>query len=151
MKNKKTLIIAIIAVLVFALAAGAYAAVNYGSEDDPLVTKSYLDKVLRPEIETELENELNMAISQLEEAGTDNFVVVNLAEGESISLSVGSEILLRSGSVSANGGFVDITAGSDAPKGTIMEANHLYMALGESDTLTAESEALLLIKGTISE
>ena len=151
MKNKKTLIIVLIAVLVFALAAGAYAAVNYGSEDDPLVTKSYLDKVLRPEIEKELENELNMAITQLEEAGFDNFVPVTLGAGDSISLSPGSEVLLRSGSVSAYGGFVDTTAGSDIANADVLEANHLYMALGESAALTAESDALLLIKGTISE
>ena len=151
MKNKKTLISVLIALLVFALAAGAYAAVNYGSEDDPLVTKSYLDKVLRPEIEMELENELNMAITQLEEAGVDNFVPLNLAAGESLSLSVGSEALLRSGEVSASGGFVDTTEGSDTANGTIIEINHLYMALGVDAKLTAESEALLLIKGTIIE
>ena len=61
MKEKSLkIIIAVLAVLLIAGAA-AYAATNYGTKDDPLITKSYLDEVVKPQLESDMKAKLDAA------------------------------------------------------------------------------------------
>ena len=60
MKTKKAKIIVCVLSAVFAVAGiTVYAAYNYGTKDDPLITKSYIDEVLTPELMAEFNAQLD--------------------------------------------------------------------------------------------
>ena len=153
MRKKKTAILIICLVLAAALlSAAVYAAVSYGSQDDPLITKSYLDEVLQPQLEKEFEAELDAALENVEiESGSD-FVVITLSSGQSVRCGVGCEVMLRIGSAKAQGAdypvLVDTTTGESVASGTAMKTNHLYMVTIDGNGFTATAATTkLLIKG----
>ena len=67
---------------------GAYAASNYGSQSDPLVTVSYLTKTLQPTMESEFDNTVTSAMTELEKQFeselTGEFAVVSVASGKTL-------------------------------------------------------------------
>ena len=119
-------IIAVLAVLLLAGVA-AYAATTYGSKDDPLITKSYLDEVVKPQLAGELEAKLD----------------------EALRCAAGCQILPVSGSVTAAGALSDTTAGEAVAAGAALSANHLYMATDDGG-VTAAGAATVLVSGTYS-
>lgn len=147
MKRKKLMTVVLCLVLMLVLAVAVFAAVGYGSKDDPLITKSYLDKVLRPEIESEMDKEIEAAIAGLEMSDkSGDFTALSLEAGQSIVCEPGCEILHRAGELRSEASLADTTTGQSAGVGSLLEANHLYIALEET-TLRAETEVTLLIKG----
>ena len=146
--KEKTLKI-IIAVLAVLLVAGvaAYAATNYGSQEDPLITKSYLDEVVKPQLEKELQTKLDNVGSELLRSAPGEFARVELKAGQTLSCAVGAQLLPVSGSVSAVGALTDTTAGAAAADGAALSANHLYMVT-ESGGVKAAAAAVVLVSGT---
>ncbi|MDR1136102.1 MAG: hypothetical protein LBL49_08005 [Clostridiales Family XIII bacterium] len=117
------------------LSAAVYAAsLEPGSEEDPLVTKSYLDQKL---------------------SAAAVFVPLEVKEGQTLIGDEGAEIILRSGEASAIGneenGISDLTAGKDLMSGDILETNHLLL-IPRSDGrgITAITDIWLMIKGGYS-
>ena len=150
--NKRKIAVIIIAFAVALVASLAvYAAGNYGSEEDPLVARSYLDSVLRPELEKELKNELSEALSEVG-GGSGEFTVLALEPGQTLACEVGCEILPRFGRLLAfgasNPALVDTTAGSTVSSGAVLSANHLYMVSIAGNGITATEAATVLISGT---
>ena len=149
--SKKT-VISLIALAVILLAGiGVYAAGNYGTKDDPLITKSYLDAVVKPELQKQLQTELNAAVNELR-GGSGEFTVVTLYNGQTVSCGVGTEIVPRLGSVKANGAsapaLIDTTTGNSISAGTVLSANHLYMVSIEGNGITAAADnTKVLISG----
>ena len=151
---KKKRLVVICAILAAAILAGVavYAAGSYGSKEDPLVAKSYLDSVLKPELEKELKNELNEALSEVR-SGSGDFSVLTLRSGQTVTCEVGCEILPRIGSVQAYGAsapaMLDTTSGSSVSSGAALTANHLYMVsiAGNGITATADNTYVLLSGG----
>ena len=145
--KEKTLKI-IIAVLAVLLIAGvtAYAATNYGSKDDPLITKSYLDAVLKPELESELQMKLDAAAADMLRSAPGEFTKAELSGGQVLRCAAGCQILPVSGALSASGAMADTTAGSAAAAGSALSANHLYLAT-EEGTITAAGTAVVLVSG----
>ena len=149
--SKKT-VISLIALAVILLAGiGVYAAGNYGTKDDPLITKSYLDAVVKPELQKQLQTELNDAVNELR-GGSGEFTVVTLYNGQTVSCGVGTEIMPRLGSVKANGAsapaLIDTTTGNSISAGTVLSANHLYMVSIEGNGITAAADnTKVLISG----
>jgi len=99
-----------------------------GSPDDPVVTKSYVDSKLA-------------------------YAVLHLQQGQRLIGGEGTEIIVRSGEVTAidNGkdGISDITGGSDLKSGVICKANHLILVpRSDGRGITAASEAYIMIRGT---
>lgn len=151
MNRKKIIIVILCLVLALALAGAVYAAVSYGSKDDPLIARSYLDEVLAPEIRAEMDAEIKAAMEQLENAeSVSDFVPLSLDAGERLICGTGCEVLFRSGSAVSDGAFADTTAGAEIPAATAAEKNHLYMALEEGASFTAETEAVFMVKGAYS-
>ncbi|MDI3480559.1 MAG: hypothetical protein PWQ97_214 [Tepidanaerobacteraceae bacterium] len=113
-----------------------------GSESDPLVTKSYVEKLI-----------MNMKqYVDAKASGPDNLEVVNLKKGESITGAQGTEIILRSGQAvvidSAGGGLSDLTGGKDLKKGEKILPNHLILVPRDDGRgLKAQSDAVLLVRG----
>ena len=142
---KKKWRIALICVLCAACLAGigVWAAGNYGSEDDPLVAMSYLEDVLQPKIESSVDAKISEATKGIS-GGSASFAVVNLGAGQSVTLSEGAEVVLRSGACAVTGTMADVTGGTDT--GAELTMNHLCLASG-TVTLTAGADSTLLIRG----
>lgn len=119
---KKSLVVLLIAALCLALSLGvvAYAA-NAGSAEDPVVTKSYVDKVV-----AELKNQTS--------ASGDKYIVLEgLPKGTIVVGGESTEMILRSGTAAAyipttaGGGLSDLTSGTNISNGKAISANHLLL------------------------
>ncbi len=150
MRTRKTKII-VCTLLVLCAIAGitVYAAYNYGTKDDPLVTKSYLDKVLTPELMAEFEAQLNAAGSDTGAA----FKVLTLSKGQTVTCQVGCEVMLRIGTAAASGAdspvMVDTTSGTTLENGGALVKNHLYMVTIAGNGFTASADATkVLVSGS---
>ena len=149
MKTNSARLRAVLIALAILLAVGVtvYAAANYGSREDPLITKSYLDSVVQPELEKELEIRLEAALSEAEfnNAGGD-FVLLTLQNGQRVTGEVGTELLPRFGSVrayaydSADVALVDTTDAAAVMNGSTLSANHLYMITIKGNGFTAAAD-----------
>lgn len=116
--QKKNIIIgALLATLLLATVVNG----AVGSDDDPLISLSYIENVVMPYIDQAMGNT------------GGGYKVVELKKGQSLVADASCEIILRSGDCavvipsSAGGGFTDITAGRDSVNGEKVIANHLYI------------------------
>ena len=168
---KTTFIIAAIA-----LVSGAtiLALATPGSTDNPFITMRYLETVFRPQIiseisstEKELAESFEMKIAELEarlaqdEIGiiqtpdsTDRFSVVTLAYGQTMSCSVGVEIMLRIGTATGKGSepaLVNYTNGETLLDEEALLVNHMYLVTIESNGIRATSDTVrVLVRGNYS-
>lgn len=154
MSRKKLIAFVLCALMVGAcLGAGVYAAVNYGTQDDPLITKSYVDNVLVPQLEKEFADRLEAEMPDSPENSGD-FVLVTLSSGDKLSLSSGCELILREGSAMCTGSsavMVDTTGGVSLQSGAYLLANHLYVVSVQDGGLKITGDSTkLLIKGEYS-
>lgn len=120
--------------LIVAICTAAVLA-NTGSEEDPLISKSYLDTVFLNTVKTEM-----------------SFSVVSLKAGQQIVGDAGCEMILRQGKATIfsteKGGISDVTLGGDHPNGSNMPANHLLIVpVGDGRGITAETDVLVMVKG----
>ena len=153
--KKWQIIVLVVAVAVLSAGVGAYAATNYGTQSDPLITLSYLNETLSPSLRGEFDNQLCAAMEKLEQSftadlagATGTFKVVTLTTGQSLSAAAGCEILYRSGSAASVGALVDVSAGSSVSAGASLTANHLYMASAQGDGVKASGSVKVLVRGT---
>jgi hypothetical protein len=103
-------------------------------------------------------DELTTAFNKLVTSGgvstTDSgFSVISLTSGQTLTCSVGTEIMLRIGSVSSAGSssprLIDETTGSSVTSsGTALTKNHMYMVTIQGNGITATSSAKVLIRGS---
>ena len=153
MKNhflRTFLILLLVAVLG---AVGVYAAARYGTQEDPLVAKSYLTDVVEKEITDYTDAQIRAAVSDAHgrvqeqiRAAAGVFQCVSLSEGQTLSCEPGTEVVLLSGSVTASGDLTDTTLGEALIDGE-MAVNHLCLA-GENAVLTAAGDATLMVRGS---
>lgn len=142
--------------------ATALAASNYGTKDDPLITKSYVDQVFKPaliqEVKTEvdatavdLQKQIDDAVSKSAAVNVENFTKVTLGSGQTLSCHSGTEFILRDGSARcaapSSVGLMDVTYGTGIDDGDSLEENHLYMVSESNDGLTARSSITVLVRG----
>jgi len=140
--------------------------------EDPFITLNYLNNNFKPQIMTEVnktEQELIRAfdakIAQLEEklnaeqggaAQTQNsaekFSLITLNAGQSLSCSVGAEIMLRIGTATGSGtapALVNYTDGATLAVGTALTVNHMYLVTIEGNGIKATSDSVrVLVRGT---
>jgi hypothetical protein len=99
-----------------------------GSEQDPLVSRSYVDQYVQIQ-------------------------VVTLAPGRRLeAMSGGTEMILRAGTARAvsspAGGLVDATAGRDLGGGATVPPNHLLIVpRADGRGVTAVTETILMVRG----
>ena len=150
--KKKILIAAICIAVVCAVGIGAYAAGNYGSKEDPLVAKSYIDEVILPELEEMMDAQLDAAIAALNEKNTTNgvFESITLVSGQKIICGAGTEILVRSGTAVSHGELVNTTAGTAVKSGSDLSANNLYIVSAAGGGVAASGSLTVLVNGTYS-
>ena len=161
--NKKLKVALAVAII---SATSLYAADSrIGTESDPLVTKSYVDKKIS-EIavggtETDFNSilaaqekliiELSQQIAQLQEA-QGGYQIAQLKAGETIYGKQGSEIIIRSGEgiivASAAGGVQDVTDGVDLPGGVKAPNNNLLIVPREDGRgISATKTMVVMVRG----
>ena len=157
------------------LLAGAapVAAANQGSQENPLVTLSYLQDVfkaailqesktlvatIRAEYEAALESKIAAYTKEMEQIVGENgigavvFAVVELAQGQQLTGSSGGELILRSGTVSCQAAespaLINTTDGSTLANGRNMAQNNLYLIPGGGRVLQVSSAtATVMVRG----
>ncbi len=136
-----------------------------GAEEDPLISKSYVDKKIEEAIKiasgTNSANGSSMDLDrivaevkrQINEGAVDGYIPVNAAKGQTLIGHEGTEIILRSGKATAlcpeSNGVVNVTAGSDLANGAEIKQNHLLIIprYDGRGVYVASDEAWFLIKG----
>ncbi len=153
-----------LAVLTASLVFGAE--VLPGSEDDPLVSKSYVDELiedLRKAFGLEID-ELRESLGEPGEGGQEqpvqspsasSFMVVEVPGGTSVIGFEGTEIIVRSGYAFAidNGedGVSDLTAGVDLKGGDPAPKNHLLLVpRSDGRGISCQGLCYVMIKGEYS-
>jgi hypothetical protein len=125
-----------------------------GSDQDPLVSKSYVDMNVAGK---------NAEILQLQEdvkalkavkpvESTQGFTAISLEAGQVLYTGSGSEVILRSGKASAlsgkDGGLADTTSAKDLANKMTVAANHMIIsARDDGRGLKASTLCWLLIRG----
>lgn len=93
-----------------------------GSLDDPIVTKSYVDKVLA---------ELGVSSGGGETEDGKTLAVVKLKDGHSLIAFEGTEFIIRNGKTmgfsKTTDGIPDLTDGKDIKAGVVIPNNHLLL------------------------
>ena len=138
---KRVLISLMIAIAVF---FGLLVTINYaapGDENDPVVTKSYLDGVFLDKVKG------------LVNGGEESFKVVDVKEGKKVICGAGTELILRKGSgvviATEKGGIANVTASVDLPSGEAVPANSLLIVpLDDGRGFVATSDVIVMVKGS---
>lgn len=98
-----------------------------GSESDPLVTLSYVNRSIE-QVKTYIDDKLNSNTNTNSNIG---FEVVDVPSGQFLIAKAGTELILRSGTatavVSQLGGLTNVTAGVDLGKDQTITKNHLLI------------------------
>lgn len=175
MKFKKKLLITLGVIVAVAFISGAsiLAATTFGTTNDPLVTLSYLTAKLKPQIMTDINASISAAQASLQpslDAQINNFkadidgklngagieqagfTLVTLSKNQTVTCSVGTELLLRVGTATATGSapaLVDSTSGGTLNSGGSLAANHMYMVTIQGNGFKATAATVkVLIRGT---
>jgi len=173
MKRKIVIGIVVLAAVTLISGASILAFATPGSQTDPFITLSYLTNVFRPgvmedvkETEQEMTQRFNARIAELEalmqtnqggsgSAGagvSESFQVVTLSRGQSLTCSVGVEIMLRVGTAEGVGSapaLVNYTTGTTLSSGTALTTNHMYLVTIEGNGVRATADTVrVLVRGS---
>jgi hypothetical protein len=170
-KGKTILFSALIISIVLAGISITYGVIaEPGSEQDPVVTLSYIEQVFMPKayeyidknvvelkgivegFKTSL-NGIEDRMYNIEKQGKSEFRVVSIKSGQQFFGSAGTEIILRMGTAtiisSEKGGLSDVTVGKDISIGEAMPDNHLLIIpLGDGRGFAATKDVIVMVKGS---
>lgn len=141
------------AVTVISLAAFVYAA-SPGTAEDPLVSKSYVEKLINEAFQNNSTG--NNTVISNPSVNTSNsassYVPVNVKIGQKLIGEEGTEIILRSGRgfgyVSTESGIVDITQGTEIFNNEEIIKNHmLIIPRDDGRGVRIVEDAWFLVKG----
>ena len=170
------IITGIIVLAVIALISGAtiLAFATPGTQEDPFVTLSYLNNRFKEQImlevsntEKELKQALEAKVSELEArleagdsspsmpaGGAEQFSVVTLSRGQSLTCSIGVEIMLRTGTATGFGSapaLVNYSSGETIADGASLTTNHMYLVTIEGNGIRATADTVrVLVRGNYS-
>ena len=168
MKKSKKMMIAFICVgiltLAFMLTTAAIPAP--GSAEDPLVTRSYVVRLISELTgiqgggaltQQQMDTIVNEVVNRLGATGvaSDIFTPVHMTSGQTLFGHEGTELILRSGSaiVQASGvdGLANVTSGIDQTVGEVVERNHLLIVpRADGRGVHATSDVWILVKGSFT-
>lgn len=136
MKKSNKFILTMLAILMSFTAVYAVAA-QPGTEDDPLVSKSYVDA----------------QIASVKSAAGSNYAVVHIDPGQKVTGGEGTEFIVRAGEatifVEGSNGVADLTTGEDLKAGQKIALDHLLL-IPRSDGrgILAGSELYIMVRGS---
>lgn len=134
--------------------SSALAAGSPGSQQDPLISKSYIDSTYAPQIMTApyelLKNSmvvLRYKLSQSVGNSTPKSYGVSAKSGDGIALKSGASFTLLSGTAkltSRTGSVINLTTGDIVSPGQALSAGHRYVAAEKSTAVATASSAVKL-------
>lgn len=148
-KNKGKKVIVVLGVVAIILGATVVFS-EPGSDNDPLVTLSYVEKRM-----DQLKFYIDEKLSKGEVGSpspSSNLEVVEILSGQSIICKNGTEIILRGGKAkviaSELGGLSDVTDGKDLGMDKLIPANHLLIVpRNDGRGAYATEDAIFLVRG----
>ena len=159
MKNlKKSFIVftLIVAILTFGVSADE----AYSSKNDPLVSLSYVDNILAPQIMAQVLEKIEsqyVKISDINSMMSGELTLITLAKGDTLMSKGVCEIILLSGNattlitsaanIEAGQGLIDVTDGTVVTNGALIKANHSIIipkADGRGIIVTGDSVTLVV-------
>ena len=148
MRKLRTVVLLILAAVLLG-SLGVYALGTFGSESDPLITMSYLEKVLRPELEQQFAAETEAALEayKSDTDHTKGYTPLTLQQGQTLVCKAGCEFLVRSGSAYVSEGLLNVTAGAEVAAKDWLLAHNLYLAVAEDACVLASGETVLMVRG----
>lgn len=152
---RSVLLLALSAVLMTTASLAAEA----GSNQDPLVTLSYLNDTFFNQLMQRVDQKIADRNGQLNQQGVStgsssaSFTVVTLSQGQTLTGDIGCEVMLRVGSAvcvsSSDPGLIDETTAATLSNGGVLVQNHLYMMTIEGRGVRAASAtAKVLARGS---
>ena len=115
------------------LADAEVPSVQAGTAHDPLISLSYLEQVVIPEIERNILQRLGVDFENYSGGGQDIFIPVHLMQGQTLLSREGAvEFILRTGEAVArsmhhNQGMADLTAGEEVYNNDPVSVNHAML------------------------
>lgn len=128
-----------------------------GDNSDPVVTKSYIDKVV-----SELKEYVDAGAQKTQDSGvqapaasgvSSAYQVLDVLEGQKITLGEGTEFILRAGRgvifATVQGGIADTTDGKDLSSGEMVPLNHLLIVpRADGRGFTAGTDSVVMVRGS---
>jgi len=172
MKRKIVIWIVLLAVVALFSGAALLALASPGTQTDPFITLSYLTSIFKPQVMAdadklgkELAQEFDGQIDELEarlesaqssgtasQGAADKFSVVTLSRGQSLTCSVGAEIMLRIGTATGFGSdpaLVNYTDGETLSAGASLKTNNMYIVTIENNGVKATADLVrVLVRGS---
>lgn len=149
------LIVLVISLYFNIVAAVSNTGAEPGSEQDPLVPKSYVDKVVSQYMSdlANLKTQVEALKNQQPTGGSQGFTVITLEAGKTLLTGSGAELVLRSGKATAvagtEGNLSDVTSAKDLAKGSAVTLNHLLISSRDDGRgLKASVKSYLIIRGS---
>ena len=162
MKNRGKRLIATFLVLLTVLTFGVTADQVYTTKDDPLVSLSYVNDVLGPQIMQQVLAKIDAEYIKISDIGSTaggSYALLTLAKGETLMASTCCEVVVLSGTattvvtsaanLSAGNGISDLTVGTVLINGKTLPTNH-YLVIPKPDGrgfTVSSTEAVILIRG----
>ncbi len=160
--KKKIGIIALVTLVAVIAAVTIYAVSGYDNENDPLVSLSYIEKILMPKVNTEITN-LKNEIAALKTAGSSDgasgYEVIKLTKGQTLLAKTALDIVVRSGDVVAVSPFTgeikqglnDYTTGAELLNGDVVPVNHYILVPrgddGRGVQVVSNNDTYLVVRG----
>jgi hypothetical protein len=161
-KNKKRLVIPVIAIIVLAaMTLGVLAtSTDPGSENDPVVTLSYVESRLA-EIVSDFQEKLdsvdlntgNPSSPSETQASESGFEAIMIPSGSLVYFAGNTQVILRSGAMTAianssGNGLADLTVGNDLKTGDAVKMNHLLLVpRNDGRGVSVSIDSWMMIKG----
>lgn len=160
-KSKKVAIFVILTMFSGVMFGGYIVADAAGTTDDPLISLSYLNDVVVPQITQTIQSNVAqiaqtaakeaVASEVIQQTGT-SFNSVQVFAGQTIIGKAGTELILRVGSAAAvcpgDVGLVDTTQGLDLTNQKAVAANHVYIIpRADGRGILMASDGYIMIKG----
>ena len=154
---------------IFIAGVTAVAVTNYGTQSNPLATKSYVDNVVGKDILNSLNSSVTAKAKELESkfssqissaqtgditGAPSSFAAVTLNSNQVIRCSLGSEIIVLSGGATCYGNgpdwLLDTTTGTKLTSaGAAMTNNHMYVVSVNRNGLRARANGTtVMVSGT---
>ncbi len=138
-------------VLVFIVLCTTVVFSEPGSEKDPLVSLSYLEKRME-QLKFYIDEKLLDVSSRLQNNSSNKLEVVEVSSGQSLIGKSGTEIILRGGEAKIIagelGGLCDVTSGTDLGMDRAIPANHLLIIPRDDGRgAFAIRDAIFLVRG----
>lgn len=141
--KKNRILIGLIFLLLFCINIGA----DTDTQNDPLVTKSYVDKIVAEQVKQAVAEQI-----EAEAVPNNSFIVLHMDKGSRLYGDEGTEFILRSGEAYAttgtNGPMIDVTSGADLSADASVVKNHLLLCpRNDGRAIVAKTEVYIMVKG----